>query len=48
MERAVEPIVDVDAMIAPRLLRIGARLEAIVLETLEVFGEADPASVVVQ
>ena len=48
LERAVEPIVDVDAVIAPRLLRVGSPLEAIVLKALEVFGEADPASVVVQ
>ena len=48
LERAAEPVVDAGAVIAPRPLRIGARPEAIVLQTLAVLGEGDAPRVVVR
>lgn len=48
LERMSEPVVDADAMIAPGLIRVGARLEAIVLKAFAVFGKRDAARVVVR
>ena len=48
MERAAEPIVDASTMVTPRPPRVGPWLETIVLKTLEVVGEREPARMVVR
>ena len=48
LQCAAEPVVDAAAVIVPRLLRIGADLEAIILKTLAVLGEGDATRLVVR